>query len=87
MVIIKGKVFVDFSFKHAVMNDCSGRRMGQNLAYTAGSPKNLNRMVGMWVDEKADYNYASNSCSNVCGHYTQVVWAETTKVREPLMRQ
>ena len=85
-MIIHKNGTVECSFKHAVMNDCGGKRMGQNLAYTAGSPKNLNRMVGMWVDEKADYNYASNSCSNVCGHYTQVVWAETTKVRAARMR-
>ena len=77
---------VDFSFKHAVMNDCGGKRMGQNLAYTAGSAKDLDQMVNLWVAEEADYNYASNTCSKVCGHYTQVVWAETTKVRAARMR-
>jgi pathogenesis-related protein 1 len=24
------------------------------------------------------YDYGSNSCSGVCGHYTQQVWATTT---------
>ncbi|MEM6522020.1 MAG: CAP domain-containing protein, partial [Cyanobacteria bacterium P01_C01_bin.70] len=39
-------------------------------------------VVAAWVAEKADYDYASNSCASgkVCGHYTQIVWRETTAV-------
>lgn len=33
-----------------------------------------------WADEAADYNYADNSCSGVCGHYTQVVWRTSTEL-------
>ncbi|XP_076007561.1 GLIPR1-like protein 1 [Genypterus blacodes] len=33
-----------------------------------------------WVKEKGDYDYKSNDCSNICGHYTQVVWASSYKV-------
>ncbi|MCI5220383.1 MAG: hypothetical protein D3914_14625 [Candidatus Electrothrix sp. LOE2] len=36
--------------------------------------------VDSWGDEIRDYNYADNSCSGVCGHYTQVVWKETKEV-------
>ncbi|CAB4290778.1 unnamed protein product [Prunus armeniaca] len=38
--------------------------------------------VDMWLVEKADYNYDSNSCADgkVCGHYTQVVWRNTARV-------
>ncbi|XP_056101261.1 GLIPR1-like protein 1 [Rhinichthys klamathensis goyatoka] len=36
--------------------------------------------VKSWVDEVQDYNYTQNQCSKVCGHYTQVVWADTYKV-------
>ena len=36
--------------------------------------------VAYWVAEKQYYDYDSNSCSRVCGHYTQVVWRETTKL-------
>ena len=37
--------------------------------------------VDMWANEKADYDYASNSGNgNTVGHYTQVVWQKTTKV-------
>ena len=35
-----------------------------------------------WYDEYVDYNYNSNSCNSgkVCGHYTQVVWANSYAV-------
>ncbi|KAJ8042370.1 GLIPR1-like protein 1 [Holothuria leucospilota] len=33
-----------------------------------------------WYDEVMSYNYQDRSCSSVCGHYTQVVWAKTTHV-------
>ncbi|KAM2731092.1 hypothetical protein EV2_034798 [Malus domestica] len=38
--------------------------------------------VDLWVAEKADYSYESNSCAagKVCGHYTQVVWRNSARV-------
>ena len=33
-----------------------------------------------WGNEVKDYNYTDNSCSGVCGHYTQVVWKDTSEV-------
>jgi hypothetical protein len=37
-------------------------------------------VVTGWADEAAGYDYASNGCSSVCGHYTQLVWRDTTSV-------
>jgi len=39
-------------------------------------------VVKVWADEEDWYNYASNSCEagQQCGHYTQMVWKNTTKV-------
>ena len=38
--------------------------------------------VQAWFDEKKWYSIASNTCTaprgEACGHYTQVVWADTT---------
>ncbi|KAG5023242.1 hypothetical protein JHK82_019144 [Glycine max] len=36
--------------------------------------------VRAWVNEKANYDYNSNTCSSVCGHYTQVVWRNSLRV-------
>ncbi|XP_061181190.1 GLIPR1-like protein 1 [Saccostrea echinata] len=33
--------------------------------------------VNWWYAEVSKYNYNANSCSGVCGHYTQVVWANS----------
>ena len=40
------------------------------------------QVVDNWASEKADYNYASNTCAagKVCGHYTQVVWRSTVEI-------
>ena len=31
-----------------------------------------------WANEAPNYNYANNTCADVCGHYTQVVWRDST---------
>ncbi|GAV80285.1 CAP domain-containing protein [Cephalotus follicularis] len=61
------------------INDCqlvhSGGPYGENLAW--GYPDlSGTGAVELWVDEKAYYDYNSNTCEpgKVCGHYTQVVW-------------
>ncbi|KAJ1434857.1 Ves allergen [Sesbania bispinosa] len=59
-----------------------GGKYGENLAMNPGRDMNGTEAVKMWVDEKANYDYNSNSCVNgkQCGHYTQVVWKNTQRV-------
>ncbi|CAN6544259.1 unnamed protein product [Malus baccata var. baccata] len=54
---------------------------GENLAMSTGDMSGT-AAVDMWVAEKADYSYESNSCADgkVCGHYTQVVWRNSARV-------
>lgn len=52
---------------------------GENL-YAATGGSTPQGVVKSWVDEVAAYDYASNSCSGVCGHYTQVVWANSLRL-------
>ena len=42
----------------------------------------IGRVVKDWADEKPFYNYQKNTCKagEQCGHYTQIVWRETTEV-------
>ena len=37
-------------------------------------------VVDAWGNEVNNYDYESNSCHGVCGHYTQIVWQNTTEV-------
>ena len=43
-----------------------------NLAVTTFSPGNYTDLVKRWYDEVQVYDYVTNTCSGVCGHYTQV---------------
>ena len=52
---------------------------GENIAMSPAylSPTSA---AELWVGEKPNYDYASNKCKDMCGHYTQVVWRDTTSV-------
>uniref|UniRef100_A0A6N2MBU6 SCP domain-containing protein n=1 Tax=Salix viminalis TaxID=40686 RepID=A0A6N2MBU6_SALVM len=58
----------------------SGGPYGENLAW--GSPDLAGTAaVKMWVDERANYDYNSNSCvGGECLHYTQVVWRNSVRL-------
>jgi pathogenesis-related protein 1 len=51
----------------------SGGMYGENLYATSGSSTPA-EVVKSWVSESANYDYATDTCKAVCGHYTQVVW-------------
>jgi pathogenesis-related protein 1 len=76
-------VALNYSNKHKA--DCrlvhSGGRYGENLAGSTGDLSGTNA-VKLWVNEKKNYNYSSNSCASgaVCGHYTQVVWKNSKRL-------
>jgi hypothetical protein len=51
--------------------------VGENIAGSRPGPMSPTRAVQLWAEESAQYDFTSNTCSGVCGHYTQVVWATT----------
>jgi len=57
----------------------SGGQYGENLYANTGASTPA-AVVGGWVSEVSDYDYGSSSCSGMCGHYTQVVWAESLQL-------
>ena len=69
---------------HCVYEHNAARgNLGENIA--ASSPGVWPTIVGVvqaWASEVADYDYASNTCApgKVCGHYTQLVWRESTLI-------
>ena len=46
--------------------------VGENLLATSNSTVDYTSYVREWNSEEQFYNYASNTCSRVCEHYTQV---------------
>ncbi|XP_066346615.1 pathogenesis-related protein PRB1-2-like [Miscanthus floridulus] len=80
-----GKYAQDYAAKRA--GDCklvhSGGPFGENIFWgSAGRAWSAADAVKSWVDEKKNYHLSSNSCDpgKVCGHYTQVVWRESTRI-------
>lgn len=52
------------------------QKYGENIFLKSG-PSNVAEVVGMWAAEASDYDHPTNTCSGICGHYTQIVWAAT----------
>ncbi len=59
--------------------------VGENIFGSSGDATGP-MAVSSWAAESADYNYPSNQCTGVCGHYTQLVWRETLRVGCALYR-
>lgn len=54
---------------------------GENLATSRQHPMTPRFVVNLWGDEDKYYDYGANQCLGpMCGHYTQMIWHETTEV-------
>jgi len=53
---------------------------GENLFEARGGTVSAAEVVADWASEAADYDYRTNTCRGVCGHYTQLVWRGTRAV-------
>jgi len=60
----------------------SGGEYGENIFWGRGRRYTARDAVDAWVSEKQHYNYRRNSCApgKQCGHYTQVVWANSVRI-------
>jgi uncharacterized protein YkwD len=57
-------------------------RYGENLYRISGpgATSSPSDVVKAWAAEYVYYRYANNTCTGICGHYTQIVWKETKAV-------
>lgn len=53
---------------------------GENMFKVVGAPTSVPQVVREWASEAASYDYNTNRCSAVCGHYTQLVWRATKEI-------
>jgi len=62
----------------------NGIQAGENLYAGVGTSSDVGDAVKSWAGEVVDYSYNTigNGCAagKVCGHYTQVIWADTSHV-------
>jgi uncharacterized protein YkwD len=55
-------------------------RYGENIYAISGGHATPAEVVGSWANEAWGYDIRSNTCSGVCGHYTQIVWGKSRAV-------
>jgi pathogenesis-related protein 1 len=55
-------------------------RYGENIYTISGGTATPSEVVDLWAKEARGYDIRSNTCSGVCGHYTQLVWSKTRAV-------
>ncbi len=53
---------------------------GENLFMISGGSASPAAVIWQWAAESQNYDYSSNTCSGMCGHYTQLVWRRTLRV-------
>ncbi|NWR50468.1 GLIP1 protein, partial [Regulus satrapa] len=73
-------------FKHNIYLKEPGRvhprfkHAGENIWTGTVTVFSVKAALSSWYSEVNFYNYDTNGCTKVCGHYTQVVWATSYKV-------
>jgi pathogenesis-related protein 1 len=55
-------------------------RYGENIYSISNGSASPAQVVGYWAEEARGYDIQRNTCSGVCGHYTQIVWWKTQAV-------
>ena len=67
--------------KHSPQNMRKG--YGENIAWNSGYSESAIGVVDRWCSEKEYFNFSTRTCNgswDLCGHYTQVIWKNTSKV-------
>ena len=55
--------------------------IGENIYWTLGTNNSIaSNSVVAWDSERQYYNFQTGACSGVCGHFTQLIWDDTTQV-------
>ena len=54
--------------------------MGQNIAYKSGAELSAQDAASQWYDEIKNYDFSQPGFASNTGHFTQMVWADTTQM-------
>ncbi|WP_139325022.1 CAP domain-containing protein [[Limnothrix rosea] IAM M-220] len=79
----------ELAAKQRMQHNPNNPDFGENLATGTNIFFSPEQVVNLWGNEVADYDYQTNRCApgKMCGHYTQLVWEETTEVGCGMVRK
>jgi uncharacterized protein YkwD len=72
--------WADYLATHQQFSHRRNSPYGENLFEITGASASPAEVVNDWAAESTNYQYRSNACRGVCGHYTQIVWRDTQRV-------
>jgi uncharacterized protein YkwD len=60
----------------------NGVYVGENIYASSGKATTPQAAATSWNNENSSYTFTTNTCASgaVCGHYTQLVWADTSLI-------
>ncbi|XP_055350808.1 uncharacterized protein LOC129597346 [Paramacrobiotus metropolitanus] len=53
---------------------------GQNVYWNSGAPQTWSAAIKAWFDEVRDFALCADNSGKSVGHYTQIMWADTTLI-------
>lgn len=77
---VAARHWADYLSEHQLFYHKPDAPYGENLFLIIGRLASGAEVVGRWAAEGSDYHPATNTCTAVCGHYTQIVWRTTQRV-------
>lgn len=72
--------WADHLLAHRQFGHRPNSNYGENLFAITGAATTPAQVVDTWAAESRNYDYSTNRCRGVCGHYTQIVWSGTREV-------
>jgi uncharacterized protein YkwD len=76
----RSQEWADYLLAHRLFMHHPKPTYGENLFEITGATASPAQVVQAWASESRNYDYVSNGCRGVCGHYTQIVWGDTKEV-------
>lgn len=76
----KAKEWASYLADNGTLQHGNHEGMGQNLAYKTGQEFTAQEVADIWYREISNYDYNQPGFRSSTGHFTQMVWADSTQM-------
>ncbi len=69
--------------EHRPRSGAFTQKYGENIYWSSGMKNSTDAAVDSWADERKSFDFDTQECKGewyVCGHYTQLIWENSTQV-------